>query len=184
MAHTAPPTNTSRRVERITGVLNALVGLGVAGIAIIALNHPNGRSLANSTKIPTSSAASSKPAASPSGSKSASATATSEQSDANSVTSSPVTHGPALVVLSNTNRSQDTTLAAQRFRDQGWTVTDTGSFDGAILSTAAYYYPDVAGAQAAALELQREFPAIKRVKEKFSGLPGGPIVVVLTSDYS
>ncbi len=29
-----------------------------------------------------------------------------------------------------------------------------------------------------------QFPAIKRVVAKFSGLPAGPIVVVLTTDYS
>ena len=44
--------------------------------------------------------------------------------------------------------------------------------------------PSVTGAQAAAEALQSQFPAIKRVKERFGGLPGGPIVVVLTSDYS
>jgi len=32
--------------------------------------------------------------------------------------------------------------------------------------------------------LQQQFPAIKRVKERFAELPPGPIVIVLTSDYS
>jgi hypothetical protein len=71
-----------------------------------------------------------------------------------------------------------------RFRQGGWTVTSTGDFQGDILSTAAYYDPSVTGAQAAAEALQSQFPAIKRVKERFGGLPGGPIVVVLTNDYS
>ena len=42
----------------------------------------------------------------------------------------------------------------------------------------------IAGLSAAATALQAQFPAIKRVVAKFSGLPAGPIIVVLTSDYS
>jgi hypothetical protein len=42
----------------------------------------------------------------------------------------------------------------------------------------------VAGAQASAQALRAQFPAIKRVEPKFGSLPAGPIVVVLTSDYS
>jgi hypothetical protein len=88
-----------------------------------------------------------------------------------------------LIVLNNTSNTS-AGVAADRFSQAGWTVTDTSTFEGDILSTAAYYDPNVAGAQAAATELQQEFPAIHRVKPKFDGLPDGPIVVVLTSDYS
>jgi hypothetical protein len=87
-------------------------------------------------------------------------------------------------VLNNTGRANLATTAAQRFTAAGWTVTTTGDFSGGILSTAAYYDANIAGAQDAALALQQQFPAIKRVKERFSGLPQGPIVVVLTTDYS
>jgi len=88
-----------------------------------------------------------------------------------------------LVVLNNTTTSGLAQQAAQRFEDGGWTVTSYGNYQNDILSTCAYYDPNVAGAQAAAEALQRQYPTIKRVKEKFDGLPAGPIVVVLTPDY-
>jgi len=91
---------------------------------------------------------------------------------------------PALIVLNNSGRSGLALTAADRFRSAGWTVTSTGDFTGGIVSTAAYYDPNIPGAQAAAESLQRQFPAIHRVKAKFTGLPEGPIVVVLTTDYS
>ena len=88
-----------------------------------------------------------------------------------------------MIVLNNTSATP-ASVAADRFRQAGWTVSDVSTFYGDILSTAAYYDPNVAGANSAATELQQEFPAIHRVKPKFDGLPAGPIVVVLTSDYS
>ncbi|UQX89103.1 hypothetical protein M6D93_03650 [Jatrophihabitans telluris] len=69
-------------------------------------------------------------------------------------------------------------------KSAGWTATNGGAFQGDILSTAVYYDPNVTGAQQAAIALQAQFPAIKRVKQKFSGLPQGALVLVLTSDYS
>ena len=74
--------------------------------------------------------------------------------------------------------------AKQRFEAGGWTVTSTDNFSNDILSTCAYYDPTDPANQQAALALQQQFPAIKRVKERFPELPAGPIVVVLTSDYS
>jgi len=79
-------------------------------------------------------------------------------------------------------RTRDT--ARQQFEQGGWTVTSTGNITNDILSTCATYDPSDPANQAAALQLQQQFPAIKRVKERFSELPPGPIVVVLTTDYS
>jgi hypothetical protein len=119
------------------------------------------------------------PAASASASPSGSAT------DSSSADAGSASGGGKLplIVLNNTSQTPGS-VAADRFEKAGWTVTDISTFSGGILSTAAYYDPDVAGAAAAAEELQREFPAIHRVKQKFQGLPEGPIVVVLTGDYS
>ena len=39
-------------------------------------------------------------------------------------------------------------------------------------------------AKGAAEELQNEYPTIQRVEPKFDGLVSGPVVVVLTPDYS
>jgi hypothetical protein len=46
--------------------------------------------------------------------------------------------------------------------------------------TTVYYAP---GQQAAALLLQKAFPAIQRVHPRFTGLPGAGLTVVLTRDY-
>ena len=58
------------------------------------------------------------------------------------------------------------------------------AYDNQIVSTVAYYDPATPNAQAAATALKAQFPAIKRVVAKFAELPAGPLVVVLTSDYS
>ena len=184
MAHSAPPSGPRRRLEPILGVLLVVVGVAVAVLAVTALNHPNGRvagrasqNVTASPSVTGSGRVSSRPA-------SGSATAATPTRSQLSSTSSPAGSGRLpLVVLNNTSQVSAAT-AANRFRQGGWTVTVTSTFDGSILSTAVYYDPDVAGAQAAAERLQQQFPAIKRVKAKFAGLPAGPIVVVLTSDYS
>jgi len=175
MAHSAPPSKPRRRLEPILGVLLVVVGVAVAALAVTALNHPNGRLAAPASQSITSSSAASHSASSPAPSPSQSRV---------SASSSPAGGGRLpLIVLNNTSEVSAST-AAQRFEQGGWTVTDTSTFDGSILSTVVYYDPDVAGAQAAAKALQQQFPAIKGVKAKFDGLPAGPIVVVLTSDYS
>jgi LytR cell envelope-related transcriptional attenuator len=89
-----------------------------------------------------------------------------------------------LVVLNNTDTTGLADTAKTRFEAGGWTVTGTGNLVNDIISTCAYYDPNVAGAQAAAAALQAQFPAIKRTAAKFDGLPAGPIIVVLTTDYS
>ena len=185
MAHSAPPSGPRRRLEPILGVLLVVVGVAVAVLAVTALNHPNGRNAGRASQsVPANSSGARSPSTGGSHPGSGSATApTPTESQAGS-TSSPAGSGRLpLVVLNNTSQVSAAT-AADRFRAGGWTVTDTSSFDGSILSTAVYYDPSVAGAQAAAEQLQQQFPAIKRVKPKFDGLPAGPIVVVLTSDYS
>jgi hypothetical protein len=89
-----------------------------------------------------------------------------------------------LVVLDNTGRPDEARFAAERFERGGWTVTDTSTFEGEILSTAAYYDPDVPGARTAAEALQAQFPEIQRIRPKFAGLGSGPVIVILTYDYS
>jgi hypothetical protein len=74
--------------------------------------------------------------------------------------------------------------AKARFEAAGWTVSGVGTMSNDIISTCAYYDPSVDGAKEAAEELRREFPAIKRVVPRFAELAPGPVVVVLTSDYS
>lgn len=184
MAHTAPPSGPRRRMESIFGILLLLVGAAIAVIAVLALNHPKGRQAANAAQTgsltPSTQASSSKPkVTAPRTTPAASPT----QSLNTPNTSTSSADKLPLIVLSNTSAVSSGTAAA-RFEQGGWTVTDSSTFDGSILSTAVYYDPNVTGALAAAEALQAQFPVIQRVKEKFVGLPEGPIVVVLTSDYS
>jgi hypothetical protein len=168
-------------------VLLLLVGAGVAVLAFVALSHPSGREAANAKAPATVSTAASsrKPTATakPTASKTAPKTVVQPSVTPTGTTSAAGTGRLPLIVLNNTSGTS-ASVAAQRFEQGGWTVTDTSTFSGSILSTAAYYDPGVAGAQAAAEQLQQQFPAIKRVKARFDGLPAGPVVVVLTSDYS
>jgi hypothetical protein len=87
-------------------------------------------------------------------------------------------------VLNNTTISGLAERASQQFEDGGWTVTKYDNYQNNILSTCAYYDTSVPGAKQAALALQHQFPAIKRVKPKFEPLPAGPIVVILTPDFA
>ncbi len=167
-----------RQADRIGGILLSVLGVVVAVVALVALRHPNGRQAK----------------AVPLGTSTVTATSTRTQ------TAQPSTHAPTsphksgstsaaahpipLVVLNSTSTSGLAETAKHRFEAAGWTVTSTGNIQNDILSTCAYYDPNDPANQQAALELQQRFPAIKRVKERFPELPAGPIVVVLTTDYS
>ena len=196
MAHTAPPSSSRRGLELAFGFVLLLVGALVAVVAVVALHHPSSQQAASASEPKRSTGAVSSGTAAPrtTAPSSPAATGSAASSDTTAGAAAPATSAPLtpstagsgklpLIVLNNTSTTPGS-VAAGRFSQAGWTVTDVSTFDGAILSTAAYYDPNVAGAEGAATELQREFPAIQRVKPKFDGLPQGPIVVVLTSDYS
>lgn len=165
-------------------------------IAVVALQHPNGRvaaaDTATHTVVHTHTVTSTpSPHRSPSTGASSGApggatghTRSSASSGASSTASSTAAERLPLIVLNNTTISGLAESAAHRFEEGGWTVTRYGNLTNNILSTCAYYDPSVSGAQTAARALQKEFPTIKRVKPKFAELPAGPIVVVLTPDYS
>ena len=89
-----------------------------------------------------------------------------------------------LKVLNNSTVAGLAEQASHQFEQGGWTVTELGNLYTDILSTCAYYDPSAAHARAAAKALQQQFPAIDRVRPRFSELPSGPIVVVLTGGYS
>jgi hypothetical protein len=86
----------------------------------------------------------------------------------------------ALTVLNNSNVNGLAHRAAATYRAKGWPIKLEGSFRGRIPVTTVYFAP---GQQASALLLQKEFPAIQRVRPRFSTLPGSGLTVVLTRDY-
>lgn len=165
-------------------------------VAFFALRNP---------KHATSEAGSDTRAVTPSTSTSRSATKpSSSPSPTTSKTSKTSTHPPPshstkstavaslpLIVVNDTPTANLARDAASRFQGGGWNVTTYDeNYSNVISSTAAYYDPSVAGAKTAAEALQHQYPTIKRVVPRFAPagggdpLPAGPVVVVLTSDYS
>ena len=160
------------------------LGIAVLVVALIALREPNGHVAAQvgSSSVGKKTSAPAKPSSS-AGSRSRS----SEPRKGDTHSSAPAAGSAKtvpLVVLNNTTVTGLAHRAAQRFEQGGWTVTSYANYQNDIVSTCAYYDPADAGAKAAAKALQQQYPAIKRVKARFAELPSGPIVVVLTPDYS
>ncbi|MEA2484387.1 MAG: hypothetical protein QOC55_2334 [Thermoleophilaceae bacterium] len=86
----------------------------------------------------------------------------------------------ALTVLNNSNVNQLAHRAAAKYRAMGWPIKLEGAFRGRVPVTTVYYAP---GQLPSAQLLQKEFPAIQRVRPRFSTLPGSGLTVVLTRDY-
>jgi hypothetical protein len=176
MTSRVPSPPPRRRYDRVGGTVLAVIGVAVAVVAVIALRHPNGRQ-ARPVSLPTTATVTATPTPTPTPSSGA-------PSSTPGSTPSVATHSVPLVVLNNTSTVGLAKTARQRFEAAGWTVTSVGTMSNDILSTCAYYDPSDPANQQAAMELQQEFPAIKRVEAKFAELPAGPVVVVLTTDYS
>jgi hypothetical protein len=174
-----------RQRERIAGILVAGIGFAVLIVAIFALREPNGHVAAAQSGQRTGASNVARNSTSPHPTKSTSSAPRTDESHA----SFKVKDVP-LIVVNNTTVTGLAAQAAQRFEAGGWTVTSVGNYQNSILSTCAYYDPSVSGAKAAATALQRQYPTIKRVEPRFAPspeaepLPSGPVVVVLTPDYS
>lgn len=183
--------SSARHRDRFVGALIVLVGVGVLVLAVVALaragDQPGSDVSGPAVTLPAGSSSSASDSASPSGSptpSTSSSTATGSASSSATTSSAGVVGSQPLVVLNNTRVTDLASTVAATFTQGGWTVTDTGNLDADILSTCAYYDPDVPGAQAAAEALMAQFPKILRVKEKFGALPDGPVVVVIAADYT
>jgi hypothetical protein len=174
-----------RRRERIAGALVVGLGIAVLVVAVIALREPNGHVSGGQSDTASNVARTSAPSQpTTTAPSSASAPRTSDAHAANAVQDVP------LIVLNNTTVSGLAGQAAQGFEAGGWTVTSFGNYQNDIASTCAYFDPTSRGAKGAAQALQRQCPTIKRVAPRFAPSPGyaplpdGPVVVVLTPDYS
>jgi hypothetical protein len=163
-----------QRRDRLIGVLIALLGVAVLVVAIVALRNPKQHASAAGTdtrlhtpqaSAPASHARSTAPSASPS--------------------PSGVAGSVPLIVLNQTTTADLGHQAASRFRGGGWQVSFVReAYQNDVITTTAYYDPNTPGAKKAALALQKQYPTIHRVSERFPQLPAGPVVVVLTPDYS
>lgn len=171
-----------RRRERIIGILIAVLGVAVLVIAFVALRNPQRSATAAGTDTHQST-----PQPSPSVSSSSSSTPSTSPSPSGASSSGTpsVTGSKPLIVLNQTTTPGLAQQAATRFERGGWRVTSSqDGYQNDVITTTAYYDPAVAGAKRAALALQRQFATIHRVAERFTQLPAGPVVVVLTTDYS
>jgi hypothetical protein len=171
--------------ERLAGILVVGLGFVVLIVAVVALREPNGH--VAGAQSPDRTGPSDVARNSPSGTAPTAASSAPRTSDS---PSSVGFRGVPLVVLNDTTTSGLAARAARRFQAAGWTVTRFDNYQNDIVSTCAYYDPTSPGAEAAAQALQRQFPTIKRVEPRFAPDPGaqplppGPVVVVLTPDYS
>ena len=162
--------------ERIAGILVVCLGLVVLAIAVVALREPNGHVSGSGATNVANGTASNQPAQSP--------TAPSDSASTSPGPSLSQLKSVPLVVLNNSSVVGLAAQAAQQFENGGWSVTRIADLQNEILSPCAYYDPSAENARTAAKALQRQFPGIARVKPKFPQLPSGPIVVVLTADYT
>ncbi len=163
----------------------AALGLVVLVVAVIALQQPHQTATTAGTTTP-----SAQPTVGHTDQRSTASRATGSHSPARSGPSAGHPTGArrralALIVLNASGHSGLADQAKQRLQRGGWTVTSTDdNYVNRIISTAAYFDPTVPSAKAVALRLQRQYPTIKRVLARFPELPRGPIVLVLTTDYS
>lgn len=162
----APGGAPGRSWQPILGAILLIAGLIVGIIAVVALTQPSGQR-------------------SPTGTRQ-----TGSVEDTGAATSAPTTPGTSgaaarasVVVLNNTTVQGLAGTAGADLTAAGWTVTATDNYTNNIESTAAYYDPSDPANQAAATQLQKEFPWIVRVVPRFAELPASPIVLVLTAAY-
>ena len=101
-----------------------------------------------------------------------------------SPTASPTRVVAPLFVLNNTREVGKAHRAAAKFQAGGWPISGTGNYRRQHLAeTTVYYTPGNAHELAAAQTLHRQYPSVRRVAPRFSGLPGHGLTVVLTADF-
>jgi cytoskeletal protein RodZ len=184
--------------ERLAGLLVVGLGIAVLLVAVLALREPSGHvsTVAHKSASSVAKQSGASPSSKSSTARRSATGARSSTSNSSSTSSSSSTSGSSstrtgaaakavpLIVLNNTTIHGLAAEAAQRFETGGWTVTSSGNLTNEILSTCAYYDDSDPEAKSAAEALMAQYPTIKRVQPKFPELPPGPVVVVLTPDYS
>ena len=180
---TSLPSGPVSPVRALAGAAVAVAGvlLGI-GALLWATDAPNGSPALQQQTQAQSASLSPSAAPSPLPSPSPEPVATTAVLPSPPAPSPTVAAAPklALTVLNNSNVNGLAHRAAAKYRAQGWPIKLEGSFRGRIPVTTVYYAP---GQQASAALLQKEFPAIARVRPRFQGLPGSGLTVVLTRDY-
>lgn len=178
---TSIPAGPVSPVRALAGAAVAVAGvlLGV-GALLLATDAPKGSPALEQSQAQSSTASTSS-AAIPSPSVEAMTVTPAPLSTTRAASPRPAAAPKiALTVLNNSNVDGLARRAAAKYRAKGWPIKLEGSFRGRIPVTTVYYAP---GQQASAVLLQKEFPAIERVRPRFATLPGSGLTVVLTRDY-
>ena len=123
-----------------------MVGLGVAAVALIALQRPGGRQASSETGPVTASApASAARSARPSSARPRTTPAhITPPAPAHATPPAPALASPLpLIVLNNTASAGAQNVAEQEFEKGGWSVSYVSTLDNQILSTCVYYDPGI-----------------------------------------
>jgi len=184
------------RRDITAALVPALLAVVAVAALIIAINVWRGQesddNLGRSTTAGTSSSAS--PSGTPSASASASATNAAERShdpsssDESNASDPSASDEPSdganrdigVVVLNQTSRGGLASVAAERLRARGWTVTGVGNFTGIVPATTVYYPP---GAEVAAQAAAESLPTPARTRPRFGNLSTSRLTVVVTDNY-
>ena len=180
------PPPTGHRWTRALGAGLILLGLVAAGIAVVSLRNPKGHQSSGATTIVstiTSGAGTTHFSSSSQPSSQQGSSTPRSPSSSRAPSSSPSGPHADVYILNNTDRTGLAAGVATSMRAKGWTVAGTGNYSNDIISSCAYYDPSDPANYQAALALQKQFPGIARVVQRFAQLPDYPIVVVLNPDY-
>src|SRR3954454_5771168 len=141
---------------------------------------PSATAPGSTAAAPTSPAASSPAAVTPPASSTPAAPPTSAPPTSAPPRPSPTDNRPEVVVFNQSGPGGSGQDAANRLREQGWSIFKVDSFNGTV-STTTVYYPDGMAKQARAAA--KALPGDVRPKIKFSNLSDTRLTVILTDDY-
>lgn len=173
------------RRRRVLGGVSVVVGLALITVAIFAYLGKLGASspdavAARSDAATTTGQASGSGTATGSASKSASTAASSAPPA--EATVDPNIKAPLTVV----NASAAGGLAARgrdAFVGAGWEVAEIGNYTAELKTTTVFYPDGDVNAQAAATNLQKQFPKITKLEVSPPTFPYTGVVVVMTGDW-
>jgi hypothetical protein len=185
-SHRAPvPVHES--VRRMVPPLAAVSAIVLVIVALLVLNRPAHHGVGagpavhpgptHSSSKPERTAPPTTPSPTPSASPSAHRTVPVPQPSA---TAKPAVAKAPVTVLNNSRRAGLAHRAAAQVAGGGWPIADVGNFTGRIPVSTVYY---ARGQARVAQSLAHQFPAVRRVLPRFSGLPGSGLTLVVTRDW-
>jgi hypothetical protein len=185
VSHRAPVA-FHESVRRLVPPLAAVSAVVVVIVLLLVLNRPSNNTSDAGPAVhpgPTHSSSTTTPSPSPSRSVSPtprpSPTRTAPVAQP-SATATPVVAKIPVTVLNNSRRTGLAHRAAAQLHAGGWPIRLVGNFRGRIAESTVYY---AAGQARVAAALAHQFPAVRRVLPRFSGLPGSGLTLVVTREW-